>query len=123
MEKLVIKPTRVTPEVLFFEETSTLQISGRSSPDSALDFYRPLVSRLSSHQSSTQSLHAIFKMDYFNTSSTKCLFDILKTIKRHEATGTRVLIEWYHEDIDDDMREMGEDFADALELPFRYVEY
>ena len=59
---------------------------------------------------------------YFNTSSSKCLFDLFKTLKQLKKNGKDVEINWYYEEDDDDMMETGEDFADLLGLDFNFVE-
>jgi len=48
-----------------------------------------------------------FSFEYFNTSSSKCLYDILKQIAGLKVAGSEVEINWFYEDYDDDMRETG----------------
>lgn len=62
-------------------------------------------------------------MEYFNTSSSKCLYDILKEIKYLSDQGKEVNVRWYYEQDDEDMMEAGEDYSDLLDLPFVFVEH
>ena len=57
---------------------------------------------------------------HFNTSSSKCLFDIFKHIKKLETKGVTIEVNWHYDEFDEDMREVGEDYADILDLEFSY---
>jgi len=61
-------------------------------------------------------------MEYFNTSSSKCIYDLLKEIKSLKEGGKDVRVRWYYEQYDEDMMEAGEDYSDLLDLPFAFVE-
>ena len=66
-------------------------------------------------------IKADFKMTMFNTSSAKCIFDILKRLKAMEEQGLRIVINWHYEEDDDDMLECGEDFQDLLDAKFNFI--
>jgi len=55
----------------------------------------------------------------FNTSSAKCIYEILKKVKSFDKFGTKIRVNWYYEEYDEDMLECGEDFSDLLSLPFQ----
>lgn len=59
---------------------------------------------------------------YFNTSTSKCLFDFFKMMKGLVREGKTVIINWHYEEDDEDMLETGEDYADILSLDFRFIE-
>lgn len=119
---LTIEPTRVTPYVRLDAREGILAFKGRSSPGSSLDFYYPIMSGID--QAFTGGLNSItanFEFEYFNTSSSKCLFDILKRLAHFQQNGMEVKVNWYYEEEDDDMRETGEDYEDVLGLSFNYI--
>ena len=60
--------------------------------------------------------------EYFNTSSSKCLFDVFKRLSKIEDSGKTITINWYYEEGDDDMMEAGEDYSDLLDLDFNFRE-
>ena len=62
------------------------------------------------------------QLDYFNTSSSKCILDILKRVDKIDDAGHDVLIKWYFDESDEDMMESGEDYMDLLEAPFELIE-
>ena len=95
---------------------------GRSSPENSLGFYEPIRTSLSQDMK-TDTLDIRIKMEYFNTSSSKCLYDIFKEIKYLSDQGKEVNVRWYYEQDDEDMMEAGEDYSDLLDLPFVFVEH
>ncbi|MEQ9404814.1 MAG: SiaC family regulatory phosphoprotein [Cyclobacteriaceae bacterium] len=57
-----------------------------------------------------------------DTSTAKCLFDVFKLIGLKVESGANVNINWHYESSNKDMFEIGEDYSDLFELPFRFVE-
>lgn len=123
MEKIFIEPTRVTPLVNFDPSQGLLEIKGRSSPENSILFYQKIIDALDSFAGSSHpDFTANFSFEYFNTSSSKCLFDVFKKLGHLNEQGKAVKINWYYEEDDEDMMEAGEDYADLLDLDFNFVE-
>lgn len=123
MEKIFIEPTRVTPLVNFNPEEGLLEIKGRSSPENSILFYQKVIDSLDEFaQSDYDEFTANFSFEYFNTSSSKCLFDVFKRLGKIEEAGKNLIINWYYEEDDEDMMEAGEDYADLLDLEFNFLE-
>lgn len=123
MEKIFIEPTRVTPLVNFDPEEGLLEIKGRSSPENSILFYQKIIDNLDEYiQSDFTEFKANFSFEYFNTSSSKCLFDVFKRLSRIGESGKDLIINWYYEEDDEDMMEAGEDYADLLDLEFNFLE-
>ena len=95
---------------------------GRSSPENSIQFYEPILTALAS-EIQAEKVDVRIKMEYFNTSSSKCLYDVLKEMKRLEQNGKQVMIRWYYDEDDEDMMEAGEDYSDLLDLRFKFIEY
>ena len=118
----IIKPTKVTPACRFDVSRQRLDFKGRSSPESSLKFYNPIMKRLEkSFIDGNDTLTANFKFEYFNTSSSKCIYDLLKQLARHKSKGADITINWYYEEDDFDMKEAGEDYEDILGIEFNYI--
>lgn len=123
MEKLFIEPTRTTPLINFDPEEGLLEMKGRSSPENSPQFYQRLMENLDEFvNAANKDLIANFSFEYFNTSSSKSLFDVLKRLSKLEAKGREVTVNWYYEEGDDDMMEAGEDYSDLLDLEFNFFE-
>lgn len=120
---LLIEPTSITPFVQLDAREGLLAFRGRSSPSASLEFYYPIISSLDqAFINGTTSLTANFAFEYFNTSSSKCLFDILKRLAEFQRSGMDVNVNWFYEEDDEDMRETGEDYEDVLGLAFNFIE-
>ncbi|MEQ8713068.1 MAG: DUF1987 domain-containing protein [Cyclobacteriaceae bacterium] len=122
--KFLIEQTRVTPLVDYNNGERTLRISGRSSPENPLMFYQRLMDFVDEFASSIEPVLIVnVSMEYFNTSSTKCLFNLFKKMNEvQRELGKVVVINWYYEDWDDDMLEIGEDFSYGLDMEFNLIE-
>jgi hypothetical protein len=123
MEKFFIEPTRITPLVSFDPDEASIEIKGRSSPENSILFYQKVIDALDFiAESDKEEFTANFSYEYFNTSSSKCLFDVFKRLTNIEQSGKTLIINWYYEEDDEDMMEAGEDYADLLDLEFNFLE-
>jgi len=123
MEKLVIEPSNKTPKIVFDATTGVLEISGRSIPENSVEFYKPALNWIDEYKNSSLSeTKFIFKLEYFNTSSSKCLLDIFRKLENLNVNGSNTKVEWYYDQDDEDMEESGEDFQEIIELPFEMIE-
>jgi hypothetical protein len=118
MEDIRIVPTQKTPAVNF-TATGNLELKGRSIPENSLEFYKPLIDWLDqySEQPSTET-NVHVQLEYFNTSSSKCLLDLFKRLE----SLNKVTIHWYYEQDDEDMLEAGEDYEAIVSIPFKMIE-
>ena len=123
MEKVFIEPTRTTPLVNFDPDEGLLEMKGRSSPENSIQFYQRILDNLEEFaQTGGPEFTANIAFEYFNTSSSKCLFDVFKRLSKIEESGKTITINWYLEEGDDDMMEAGEDYSDLLDLNFNFFE-
>jgi len=59
------------------------------------------------------------QLEYFNTASSKCILDFFKKLEEMNNKVTKVTINWYYEEDDEDMQEAGEDYQTIVNLPFK----
>ena len=72
MDPINIEGTPKTPTVNFSSDSGVLEIKGRSIPENAVEFYKPLVDWIGSYGDSAQSNTEVnIQLEYFNTSSSK----------------------------------------------------
>ncbi len=122
MESLNLDKKNKTPEVTFDPESSIFEISGRSIPENSVEFYRPMMEWLDEYAIQPNNVtHFSIKLEYFNTSSRKCLVDILRKLEVIHLNGYEVLVKWYYDEEDEDMKESGEDFKDILKVPIKMI--
>ena len=122
MEALQLEATNLTPSIYFDADSGTLEMKGRSIPENSLEFYQPVYEWLDQYLEAPQDKTVVHvQFDYFNTSSSKCILDILKRIDKLDGKGKDVLIKWYYDESDEDMMEAGEDYSDLLDAPFEII--
>ncbi|MDE0980191.1 MAG: DUF1987 domain-containing protein [Flavobacteriales bacterium] len=119
MSSITLPGTSKTPEVKFNLEPLSMSISGRSIPENSIEFYQPLLDWVQVNlQSDSASLEISIRLEYFNTSSSKCIMDLLKRVEKSPCAAT---VLWYYEDEDEDMLEAGEDYDAIIEIPFKLI--
>lgn len=123
METLHLEGSAKTPTIDFNQETGVLELRGRSIPENSIEFYSPLQSWLDSYESTPNHTTILdMKLEYFNTSSSKCILDIFKRLEKMNGDITAVHVNWYFETEDEDMAEAGEDYQAIVQLPFSIIE-
>jgi len=124
MEQINITGTDETPNITFDPESGHFELSGKSLPEDVTTFYNPILDWLDKYSSKPSSETKVtFKMDYFNTASSKILLDILMKLEEIHEKGNNVLISWYFRADDEDMEEAGEEYGDLVDVPFEQVKY
>lgn len=117
-EELYIPATDETPEVSLTRQKNRSYISGRSLPENAFEFYRPLINWVNHHSSKIDRVFEIeFKFDYFNSSSGRYLFEMLTQLEKNPKK-QYIKILWIVEDGDDLMLEKGKELKSLLDLNF-----
>ncbi|OFX50265.1 MAG: nuclear pore complex subunit [Bacteroidetes bacterium GWA2_30_7] len=123
MESITIEGTPKTPSVNFDFNSGKVEIKGRSIPENSIEFYKPLVDWLEKYSSTPKGLTEVnVQLEYFNTSSSKCILDVFKKLETIHKSGNEVLINWYYEEDDEDMLEAGEDYQSIIRIPFKMIE-
>ena len=122
MEKIYIQATDYTPFVYFDPSQGVIELKGNSNPANSNSFYQNFILKLDEYAiHESKGLTANLSLLYFNTSSTKCIFDLLKKLNKMQASGKHVTINWYYMEEDEEMREVGKDFSDILQLNFNFI--
>ncbi len=123
MESLFIEGTAKTPTVRFDGDQGLIEIKGRSIPENSIEFYNPLVDWLDKYGKAPKSLTKVnIQLEYFNTSSSKCILDVFKKLEAIHKSNNEVSINWYYEEDDEDMLEAGEDYESIIRIPFKMIE-
>ncbi|MCT4614125.1 MAG: DUF1987 domain-containing protein [Marinifilaceae bacterium] len=116
----ILDPTDKTPDVRLEGETGVFEFKGRSIPEDSLKFYEPIFNWLDAYAANpiSDNVTVNMRLEYFNTSSSKCLLDLFKKIQNINDIGVNVNVNWYYEEDDDDMMEAGEDYDSMINLNF-----
>lgn len=119
MHSLYLDKTTRTPQIILDPKKEIFEIQGRSIPENSVDFYLPVMQWMDEYRRNpNEKTRFVVRLEYFNTSSSKCLIDVLRKLERIHLDGKPVELEWYYEEQDEDMKESGEDFKEILKIPF-----
>jgi SiaC family regulatory phosphoprotein len=119
MENFSLAGTPKTPTVELNASSGTLLLKGRSIPENSIEFYKPILAWIEQYSTAAKEETTLqIQLEYFNTSSSKCLLDVFK---RMETLKGKVVIEWYYENDDEDMLEAGEDYEAIIHVPFKKI--
>lgn len=123
MEPISIEGTAKTPSVKFNPGEGVIEIKGRSIPENSVEFYKPLVDWLEDYKANPlPKTEGYIQLEYFNTSSSKCILDVFKKLETIHKGKNEVQINWYYEEDDEDMLEAGEDYESIIRVPFKMIE-
>lgn len=123
MEPIIIEGTPKTPSIKFDAKDGIFEIKGRSIPENSVEFYKPLNEWLDSYMQTPLDKTVVnIRLEYFNTSSSKCILDVFKRLEAIHRSKHDVEINWYYEEDDEDMLEAGEDYDSIIKVPFKMIE-
>lgn len=122
MEALYIPKTDDTPEIKFSPEKDVFEISHRSLPENAIDFYQPICRWIESYMNQPNATTSVdFKLEYFNTASAKQIAKMLLLLEKL-AQCSKVIVRWFYDKEDSDMLSSGKRYAKLIKLDFEYIE-
>jgi hypothetical protein len=120
MEILNLEGTEDTPKIILDKKNGIFEISGRSLPEDSAEFYRPVLEWIENYgQDPNASTDFVFKLEYFNTASSKLILDVLSALE--DIKDMKIL--WYFHEDDEDMEEAGQEFSELVEIPFEFKTY
>jgi hypothetical protein len=104
-------------------DKGVLELKGRSIPENSIEFYKPIFDWVENYGNSPKPETQVnVVLEYFNTSSSKCILDFFKKLENLNNGGkTKVTINWHYEEDDEDMLEAGEDYQAIISVPFKMV--
>lgn len=118
---LSIAATKSSPLVEYDEERGILSIIGESYPENAFAFYAPVFDWLK--QTLPRLDHLVFRVHvrYMNSSSTKCMLDILDALAERADEGADISVKWYFDAGNDRALDLADEFQEDIDIPFDAV--
>jgi len=122
MEILEYKAEELNPGVVLDAENGRFELSGKSCPENVTEFYRPVIEWLDTYKENPLDKTVFeFKLEYYNTASSKILFIIMQKLEAIKESGKEVLVKWYFPEDDETLEEAGEEYNDLIELDFELI--
>lgn len=113
------------PTIVIDLENGLFELSGSSIPENPFEVFEPVLDHLKLYLENPHSNTSLnLKLDYFNTSTSKILLDIIDNLADlQQNQQSDVAVRWFYREGDDDMMEIGEDFANLSRIPIEVVPY
>jgi hypothetical protein len=122
LKRLKLNSTSKTPEIDLNPSSGVFNITGISVPEDSISFYEPILSWLEDYlRNPAKSTTVTVKLAYVNTSSLQTLYDLLSKIDKIDKSQSNVKVNWFHLREDEDMKDVGEDLQEALNLKFDFT--
>ncbi|SCA55323.1 conserved hypothetical protein [Candidatus Terasakiella magnetica] len=123
MENIKLAGTENYPAVDFKFSENTFKLSGESFMEDVTCFYGELIGKLEEHLAEQKSSEIvfIFDLEYFNSSSSRVIFNLFELLDQTTTNDNKVIIEWHFDD--EDLGEEGEMLAEDIKhAEFKLIE-
>jgi hypothetical protein len=123
MNELVIEKTVKTPYINFDAQSGIFKIIGRSIPENPEEFYRKLFDWLNVYFKNPQNETLInVQLEYINSGSSKFILEFFQLIQESKSKGFNCKINWYYEEDDEAVLELGKHYQAIINVPFKLIE-
>lgn len=122
MSGLAIEQTKSTPAVMFDPAHQVLGILGESYPENSFAFYAPVFRWMEAELPHLARLRVDVNVSYMNSSSTKCILDLLEMLSAAHASGKEIAVHWYYDRDNPRALDLAEEFREDCDFPFHIEE-
>ena len=121
LHELKILTTVSTPEIIL-KPNGVLRIKGRSVIANANGYFMLIEEWLDKYICNpADNTYVDFHLEYISTSNLKIYIDFIKKIESVKLKNKKYIINWYYDEGDEDILEMGEYISSILNIPFNYI--
>jgi len=121
MEPLILEQTDRLPGIFFDKTSGKFEIKGSSFPEDSRVFYNPILDWLAKYEQNPNDFTLfIFKMEYFNSSSSLMILEMLNSLDRVFQAGKKVKVYWFYLSVDIDMLDAGKEYSTMVSVPFTF---
>ncbi len=132
MNSVKIDRTESSLAVTLDADKHYLEFAGESRPENVKAFFLPIIDWVNNYseelgeqpkENQPAVIKAVFKLEYFNSSSAKCIVDIILAINtiKVKLPNTAITIEWQYPNDDDDLLDSGEEIVRFTGVSMEFV--
>ena len=122
MEIYHLSATKKTPKVILDHTKGYFEFSGIAMPEDTVIFFEPLLKKIREYINATEvPIVFHFSVYYFNSLSSKMLYQLFKLIEKQHKKGKEIKIEWTYEEDDESMEEAGKLFLESIDVPYEMI--
>ena len=108
--------------MIFDPEKGYFELSGIAMPEDTVLFFNPLIKTLKENLEATKvPVNFYFDIYYFNSLSSKKLFEIFNVIDEFAVNGKDITVTWNYEEDDECMEDAGILFKENTKVTFNMV--
>jgi len=121
-ETLEIKPRADSPELIMNPNNNIFKIVGMSFMEDGVAFYKPVLEWLDEYiKAPNPETKLVINLKYFNSVSSLAIFNILEKFRKIHENGKNVLISWHYQIDENEMEEVGKEYAALVDIPFEFI--
>ena len=120
LKVLHIEKEEYTPLIQYIPEENKLVIEGKSISEDPLTFFAPLFEWTQDYINDSSPLTIHFNLEYFNTTSSKMIFDFVKNINEGKVKPDYI---WKYLEEDEDVEDFGEYLKELIGDNFKLESY
>jgi hypothetical protein len=121
MPETKIESTKSTPEIRF-DSDGMIRITGRSMATNNSDVYEQVERWIEGYLPEPSEITCIdIKLEYLNSRDMKFYISIIKKLMAVGLADKKLIVNWYYEDGDEDIREKGEYISLETGYQFNFI--
>ncbi len=110
------------PELLIDEEKHYIRVSGSSYPEDIIEVYGDFLLDLSNIKIEPNSeLICDFRFDILSSTTMRILHEIFTLFENYLEAGKEIVVNWFYDPDDEDMKDIGLTFAEILNLKINVI--
>jgi len=122
LEQYIIQEEDDTPEMFLDPKEGIIRFKGKSIPENAVSFYKPVIDWLNIYKDKPANQTKVsFEFDYYNTATDRQLVKIL-LILEEISKNNKVNVLWYYNTGDISMLNDGKKFKELIDLDVEIIE-
>ena len=122
MVPYIVQAQEDTPEIILDSENNIFLFSGRSIPENAVTFYKPIIEWINHYSIKPNKItEIVFNFEYFNTASAKQIAKLMVIFEKLSAKH-KVLIKWKYQKDDIEMKNDGMRYKQLTDIDFVFIE-
>jgi hypothetical protein len=123
MNNLKIKSTLKTPEIDFKAEEGVLKVKGRAIPENPEEFFSAVLQWVRDYFKNPNQVTQIdIQLEYINSGSSKYMLEFLHLLQKMHQDGRKCEINWYYEEDDESVLELGRHYQSIIDVPIKLIE-
>jgi len=124
IQPFVSASTPDKPNVVLDPQQNKFEISGKSLPENAKEFYDPIIGWFENYAKEPNELTDFnVELSYFNSSSARMIVELLSILEQIKEDGNEVKVIWHHKEHDEIIKERGIEVQMMLDIPFELASH